>query len=103
MRAKALRLSAGKRLGLLRQLDRSHTWQSADERRLCLGCGQLIRGWEIKVLRSMGGLGPLRLRCPSEGCVAGPLNWVMPNDSGSAEIKHGQSGAHPHGTIPRLA
>jgi len=86
--ARSLKLSATERLGMLRRLDAKHLWHSPDERRLCLGCGQLIRGWEILVRRSMGGLGPLRLRCPSEGCIAGPLNWVLPSDAGAAEITH---------------
>jgi hypothetical protein len=86
--AKSLTLSASERLGILGRLDRRHTWHSPDERRLCLGCGKLIRGWEILVQRSMGGLGPLRLRCPSENCVAGPLSWVLPSYIGAAEITY---------------
>ncbi len=83
---KPLELTANDRLGILRRLDRGHAWATPDDRRLCLGCGKLIRGWEILVVRSIGGFGTLRLRCPSEGCVAGPLNWVLPNGAGSIEI-----------------
>ena len=86
--AKTLNLSPTERLGVLRRLDRTHTWGTPDERRLCLGCGKLIRGWEILVVRSMRGLGPLRLRCPSRGCVAGPLDWVLPSQAGATEILH---------------
>ncbi|MFL6528962.1 MAG: hypothetical protein ACJ8KX_00700 [Chthoniobacterales bacterium] len=74
------------RLTLLRRLDRRHVWGSPDERRLCLGCGRIIRGWEIRIARSIGGIGPLRLRCPSEGCRAGPVEWVLPNELGGMEI-----------------
>lgn len=91
--AKPLILSAAERIGVLRRLDRRHSWTTLDDRRLCLGCGKLIRGWDILVVRSMGGVGPLRLRCPSEDCVAGPLNWVWPNRAGSAEMNHD---AHTH-------
>ena len=87
MAARNISLDAEKRLRLLRRLDRRHPWLTPDERRLCLSCGKLIRGWEIRVVRAIGGLGPLRLRCPSEGCVAGPLNWVLPDDSGATEIR----------------
>ena len=74
-----------RQLALLRRLDRRHIWISLDDR-LCLGCGKLIRGREIKAYRSMAGLGPLRLRCPSEDCGSGPLEWVLPNSTGAAEI-----------------
>src|SRR5215212_2346890 len=74
------------RVALLRRLDRRHPWGSPDERRLCLGCGHIIRGWDIRIARSMRGLGPLRLRCPSEGCRAGPLEWVLPSGVGSVEM-----------------
>ncbi len=87
--AKPLTLSAAERLGVLRRLDRRHLWMTPDDRRLCLGCGKLIRGWDILVLRSMGGLGPLRLRCPSETCKGGPIDWVLPSGAGTSEIGHG--------------
>jgi hypothetical protein len=96
--AKSLIVSATERLGLLRRLDGRHAWSSPDERRLCLGCGKLIRGWEILVQRSVRGLGPLRLRCPSDNCVAGPLNWVMPGNAGAAEITHASYANH-HGAV----
>jgi hypothetical protein len=67
------------KLKLLRRLDRFRTWRSTTQRRLCLGCGKLISGAEIRICRSMWGLGLVRLRCPSKECKAGPMDWVEPD------------------------
>jgi hypothetical protein len=73
-------ISPEKRLKLLRRLDRFRFWRTTSQRRLCLGCGKLISGAQIKVTRSMGGLGLLRLRCPTEECKAGPMDWIEPDE-----------------------
>jgi hypothetical protein len=72
-------LRPDEKLRLLRRLDRFRSWASMNQRRLCLGCGKLISGGEIKFSRSMRGFGLLRLRCPTEGCRAGPMDWVDPD------------------------
>ncbi len=69
-------VSPEERLKLLQRLDRFHPWLSTQQRRLCLGCGKIISGSEIKISRSQPGL--LRLRCPTEDCKAGPIDWVEP-------------------------
>jgi len=68
------------KLKLLQRLDRIRAWHSTHQRRLCLGCGKIISGSEIKVTRSM--LGLLHLECPTEDCTAGPLDWVEPDGRG---------------------
>jgi hypothetical protein len=72
-------LAPDERLKLLRRLDRFRAWHSITDRRLCLGCGKLISGAQIRFNRSMWGLGLLRLRCPTEDCRAGPMDWVEPD------------------------
>jgi hypothetical protein len=72
-------LAPEEKLRLLQRLDRFRAWHSTSQRRLCLGCGKLITGAEIKFSRSMWGLGLLRLRCPTEECKAGPIDWVEPD------------------------
>jgi hypothetical protein len=72
-------LGPEEKLRLLRRLDQFRFWRSLTERRLCLGCGRLISGAEVKLNRSMGGLGLLRLRCPTDGCRSGPMDWVEPD------------------------
>jgi len=67
-----------KKLKLLQRLDGFRAWHSIRERRLCLGCGKIISGAEIRLSRGLGGLGLLGLRCPTEDCSAGPMEWVEP-------------------------
>jgi len=69
-----------KKLKLLQRLDSFRTWRSLNQKRLCLGCGKIISGTEIKVSRTQRGLGLLQLHCPSEGCKAGPMEWVEPDE-----------------------
>jgi hypothetical protein len=72
-------LAPEKKLKLLQQLDSFRAWRSLDQKRLCLGCGKIISGTQIKVSCALRGLGLLRLRCPSEDCTAGPMEWVEPD------------------------
>jgi len=71
-------VSPEEKLKLLQRLDRFRAWHTTHQRRLCLGCGKIISGSEIKVIRSM--LGLLRLRCPTEDCTAGPMEWIEPDE-----------------------
>jgi hypothetical protein len=72
-------LTPEKKLKLLQRLDPFRAWRSTRQRRLCLGCGKIISGSEIGLSRSLWGLGLLRLRCPTEDCTAGPMDWVDPD------------------------
>jgi hypothetical protein len=72
-------LGPEQKLKLLQRLDHFRAWRTLNQRRLCLGCGKIISGTEITVTRGLRGLGLLRLRCPSEGCGAGPMEWVEPD------------------------
>src|SRR6266851_7697587 len=76
----AIELSSAEKLEILRQLDRYRKWQSLEEKRYCLACGQVIEGREILVVGGTRGTGPLRLVCPSRGCHSIPMDWVIPND-----------------------
>jgi hypothetical protein len=75
-------LGPEEKLKLLQRLDRFRVWRQITDRRLCLGCGKLISGAQIKASRGMWGLGLLRLRCPTEECRGGPLDWVEPDGRG---------------------
>ena len=68
------------KLKLLQRLDGFRPWRSTHDRRLCLGCGKLISGAEIRLTRGMQGLGLLQLCCPTESCTAGPSDWVHPRE-----------------------
>jgi hypothetical protein len=68
-----------KKLKLLQRLDGFRIWRSTRERRLCLGCGKIISGAEIRLSRGLRGHGLLKLCCPTEDCSAGPMEWVEPD------------------------
>ena len=71
-------LDPEEKLKLLQRLDGFRAWNSTHDRRLCLGCGKIISGAQIKVVDSAEGLGLLRLQCPSEDCACGPMDWIDP-------------------------
>ena len=74
------KIDAEEKLKLLQRLDGFRVWRSTLDRRLCLGCGKLISGADIRLGRSLGGLGLLQLTCPTENCTAGPMEWVHPRE-----------------------
>ena len=43
-------LSAGEKLEILQRLDRFRKWESLDEKRYCLVCGQIIDGYGVLVV-----------------------------------------------------
>jgi hypothetical protein len=67
------------KLDTLRRLDQFREWQSLDEKRYCLVCGNLITGREIQVTAGSPETGPLRLVCPTEHCNSIPMDWVIPH------------------------
>lgn len=76
----ATRLSDQEKLEVLRRLDQFRRWDSLDEKRYCLVCGNLISGRQIQVVGGTRGNGPLRLSCPTERCNSIPMDWVLPTD-----------------------
>ncbi len=78
MSAKPVALTPAQKLATLRALDVFHHWESIDEERLCQRCGEIISGRAIKVLVARRGLKKeLRLECPTDGCPAVPIEWVV--------------------------
>jgi hypothetical protein len=75
-----IEVSGADKLEILRRLDRYRKWQSLDEKRYCLACGQIIEGRDILVVGGTRGTGPLRLICPTSNCHSIPMDWVIPND-----------------------
>ena len=75
-----IELSRAEKLDVLLRLDRYRKWQSLDEKRYCLACGQIIDGHEVLVIGGTRGTGPLRLICPTRGCHSIPMDWVIPTD-----------------------
>src|ERR1700682_3383779 len=75
-----IELSGAEKLEILQRLDRYRKWQSLDEKRYCLACGQIIEGRNIMVVGGTRGTGPLRLICPTRNCHSIPMDWVIPSD-----------------------
>ena len=68
------------KLDVLRRLDHFRQWDSLDQKRYCLVCGEMITGREIQVIESRAGQTPLRVVCPTKHCDAMPLEWVLPTE-----------------------
>src|SRR3954468_600405 len=75
-----IELPATDKLHVLRRLDQYRSWESLDDKRQCIRCGEIISGKEIEVVGGTRGLGPLRLQCPSENCPGIPMDWILPQD-----------------------
>ena len=75
-----IELSGAEKFEILRRLDRYRKWQSLEEKRYCLACGQIIEGRDILVVGGTRGTGPLRLICPTRNCHSIPMDWVIPSD-----------------------
>jgi hypothetical protein len=78
MLSTATRLADDEKLEVLRRLDQFRQWHSLDEKRYCLVCGTLISGRQIQVADGTHGNGSLQLSCPTEGCNAISMDWVLP-------------------------
>jgi hypothetical protein len=76
----SVKLSDAEKLDVLRRLDRFREWDSLEEKRYCLVCGQIITGREINVISAAPGNGPMRIICPTEHCNAKPMEWVQLTD-----------------------
>jgi hypothetical protein len=75
-----IELSGADKLEILQRLDRYRKWQSLEDKRYCLACGQIIEGRDILVVGGTRGTGPLRLICATRNCHSIPMDWVIPSD-----------------------
>jgi hypothetical protein len=85
-----IELSGAEKLEILQRLDRYRKWQSLEEKRYCLACGQIIEGRDILVVGGTRGTGPLRLVCPTRNCHSIPMDWVIPSDEVLARMSVSQ-------------
>ena len=81
-----IELSDIEKLKILQRFDRYRKWESLDDKRYCLACGELIDGHEILVVGGTRGTGPLRVICPTDRCHSIPMDWVIPTDEVLARI-----------------
>src|SRR5258706_360242 len=61
------------RLSILRVGDPSRSWNSLDDRRLCVLCGRKFKGRQVDIRRLPRG--KLKLCCPTLGCLSTPQQW----------------------------
>jgi hypothetical protein len=81
-----IELSDVEKLEILQQLDLYRKWQSLDDKRYCLACGEVIDGNDVLVVGGTRGTGPLRVICPTNRCHSIPMDWVIPTDAVLARI-----------------
>jgi len=74
------------RLNLLRTTDQFRHWSSLDDKRVCILCERKFNGRQVGISRGRGG--KLHLHCPTEGCAAGPNQWVYPGNPLVSEIAY---------------
>jgi hypothetical protein len=79
-------LSPARKLATLQTLDVFHHWESIDEERFCRRCGEIISGRAIKVFAARRDGAGLRLECPTDGCPAVPIEWVVIEQADAAPI-----------------
>jgi len=66
------------RLTVLRAADHFRSWHSLDDQRVCVLCEKTFTGRQVEITRSR--FGRFQLRCPTDGCPAGPNQWVYPGN-----------------------
>ena len=71
-----MNLSPEDKLDILQRLDEFHFWHSLDDRRFCTECRHSITGWDIQVIELTGTRGRMYLRCPTDGCLSSPSQWI---------------------------
>ena len=67
------------KLAALRRLDKGRAWKSLDDRLYCTICKTIISGRQIEVVGGTNGLRALHIKCSTPGCLATPVDWLLPN------------------------
>lgn len=96
-----IRLRSDEKLAIIRRLDPHRNWESLDDRRVCGRCGTTLSGRQLDVVGGTRRLGPLRLLCPSEGCISTPRDWACPGEKSNpaAEASDRSTGKGGHSVV----
>ncbi len=70
------------KLALLRKEDHFRSWQSLDDKRVCVLCEETFAGQDVIVSRHGAGY---ELHCPTRGCPSRVHQWVYPGNPLSKE------------------
>jgi hypothetical protein len=73
-----IKLPDAAKLDVLRRLDQFREWQSLDEKRYCLVCGNVIAGRDVEVRGDDSETNPMQVACPTVHCNSIPMDWVRP-------------------------
>src|SRR6266481_9381818 len=79
------------RLSNLRVGDRSRSWNSLDDQRLCVLCGRKFKGRQVDIRRLPRG--KLKLCCPTLGCTSTPHQWMYPASRATRAVETNWRGA----------
>jgi hypothetical protein len=71
-------LPLDERLLILRAADQLRSWNSLDDKRVCILCERKFSGRRIEISRNRAG--EFKLRCPTDGCNSRPNQWVYPGN-----------------------
>jgi hypothetical protein len=71
-------IALDERLSILRSTDHFRSWNSLDDKRVCVLCEKTFNGRQVQIKRSRSGC--LQICCPTEGCTGGPNQWVYPGN-----------------------
>lgn len=72
----AIEVSGKERLKLLQRLDPARGWENLRDQRYCTFCGGIFSGREVVIVGGTRGSGPLRLQCPTTGCIGMAEAWL---------------------------
>ena len=79
-------IALDERLLILRETDQFRTWSTLDDQRVCILCDKKFSGRQVEISRSR--TGRYELRCPADGCKAGPSQWVYPGNPLVSEVAY---------------
>ena len=71
-------LALDERLSILQTADHFRSWNSLDDKRVCILCDRSFIGRQVEITRSRSGR--VHLHCPTEGCNSEPNHWVYPGN-----------------------
>jgi hypothetical protein len=74
------------RLLILRAADPLRKWTSLDDKRICILCDKQFSGRQVVITR--GRTPHLRVHCPTDGCNAGPSQWVHPGNPLVSDVSY---------------
>jgi hypothetical protein len=83
------KFSPADRLAILQDADRSRTWHTLDDERVCVRCTKVFNGYDVQLVPRRDG--QFEIHCPTDGCDSIPVHWFF---HGSGLGRSGNSAPH---------